>query len=366
MRRSQVDDARRQQAAAERRFRGRRIRGGLDELGDLDAPQQQKERKEIAMAASASFPTDTQNNAKGAASTTMAAATALAGSPLLSSSTEVFRTVFGTDWSEWVEVKRVLFDMEATVAAKRTALDTVQLWHLRARKERVLPPYVEATSVLLDAMLQDESDALTDGPQRMCYGAAISRVVHVMTGSFASGQADTYRKRAREIGFPEEAVEVRQRVAHGVLPLTSELRWVCGLVLQFLFTEYWLEQERQLYLMEQAGEKPVESHASEKQVAAAVKKQKGRKAEKSAAGAAGAVAHPSVPPPAVSMDDIKALLADLEEDKADPCTTKVATDKVSVSPEDARIVEKQSGRVTAAASKDTEGNTVSLNGWLLS
>ncbi|CCW71726.1 unnamed protein product [Phytomonas sp. Hart1] len=72
-----------------------------------------------------------------------------------------------------------------------------------------------------------------------------------MIGSFATGAAgDTYRKRARKVDFPEEAVEVRQRMAHGSVPGVSELRWVCGILLQFLFTNYWSAQERHIQQME--------------------------------------------------------------------------------------------------------------------
>ncbi|CBZ25195.1 conserved hypothetical protein [Leishmania mexicana MHOM/GT/2001/U1103] len=297
MRRSRVDETQRRQALAERRFRGHRIRRGLEELDDLDAPKKRKERKDEASPAERATTATalgdcTADNTSAAARTTPA----------------IFSTVFGEDWGEWAEVKRVLFDMNATAAAKRSALETIHVWRQRARKERELPAYVESTEVLLDAMLQDEEDALKDGPLRMCYGAAISRVVHVMTGSFASGSADTYRKRASEIGFPEEAVEVRQRVAHGALPLTSELRWVCGLVLQFLFTQYWLEQERQVYLMEQ-------EQGSSSSAAGALRKPRQRQSARASTTTPAeetSVSAASLPPPSVTVDDMRALLHDLE------------------------------------------------------
>ncbi|KAG5508892.1 hypothetical protein GH5_06104 [Leishmania sp. Ghana 2012 LV757] len=301
MRRSLADEARRRQALAERRFRGHRIRRGLEELSDLDVPKKRKERKDDAAAVAES----------GHALPTERAALDTASAPALTRAAPViFSTVFGEGWKEWAEVRRALFDMTATPAAKRSALETIQLWRQRARKERELPAYVESTEVLLDAMLQDEEDALKDGPLRMCYGAAISRVVHVMTGSFASGAADTYRKRAGEIGFPEEAVEVRQRVAHGALPLTSELRWVCGLVLQYLFTQYWLEQERQIYLMEQE-QRPSSSAAG------APRTVRPRRSVRASAAVSGAEAIPSGAAPGLpsaTVDDIKALLRDLESD----------------------------------------------------
>lgn len=100
-----------------------------------------------------------------------------------------------------------------------------------------LPSWMRSYTTLVD------SDFLAQ-----CYGAALSRAVHVMTGSFVDGDdGDTYRKRARARGFPEEAVEVRQRVAHAaVLPGLSELRWVTSLVLQYLYRQYWMVQEAHL------------------------------------------------------------------------------------------------------------------------
>jgi ribosomal biogenesis protein LAS1 len=351
MRRSPVNEARRRQSVAERRFRGHRIRGGLDELGDLDAPKPQKPRHE-------SFVATTASAAPAAAAAIKDDATGAAkvdGSLLSSSSSAVSATVFGVDWSEWIAVKRVLFDMEAAVDAKRAALEKIRVWHLRTRKERSLPPAVEATEVLLDAMLQDEADTLADGPLRMCYGAALSRAVHIMTGSFASGSADTYRKRARAIGFPEEAVEVRQRVAHGALPLTSELRWVCGLVLQFVFTEYWLEQERQLHLMQVVDKTPVVLGGNTD----AVSSRGGGKGKKPTA-AAKQISTPlsSAPPPSVSVEDMKALLADLEDDSEGD----VAADKTASPAEKSR-------RVSGEAAVQLKGDVTMgwrVGGWLLS
>ncbi|KAG5508719.1 hypothetical protein JKF63_05217 [Porcisia hertigi] len=310
MRRSHVDEGRRRQALAERRFRGHRIRGGLEDLGDLDAPKTRKERKDCAGAVTGAV---TEAAAKALAekvetetgvcrSTEGTIAAANIATP------EIFSTVFGADWCEWMEVKRVLFDMTATTAAKRSALEIIHVWRQRTRKERELPAYVESTEVLMDAILQDENDALQDVPLRMCYGAAILRTVHVMTGSFATGFADTYRKRASEIGFPEEAVEVRQRVAHGVLPLVSELRWVCGLVLQFLFLHYWLEQERQVYLMQQ--ERGTSLSVGSALTAAQHRKSGGASDTAPSAGTSALAVAAS--PPSVTTDEIRALLHELE------------------------------------------------------
>ncbi|KAK7198279.1 Las1-like [Novymonas esmeraldas] len=344
MRRSHADDndARRRQAAAARRFRGHRIRGGLDELGDLDAPQPRRQRRDTtstattASAAAAEAPQPTQLSSTP--------------DPHSSAATDVFSTVFGEDWSEWAEVKRVLFDMAATSAAKRAALAVIGVWRLRARKERVLPSYVEATEALVDAMLRDEASELEGDALRLYYGAAISRVVHIITGSFASGAADTYRKRASELGFPEEAVEVRQRVAHGALPLTSELRWVGGLVLQFLFTEYWLEQERQVYLMRH--ERPTAAAAPAAAPAPATAAE-----QRSAASRASAA-------PAVSIDYIKALLQDLASGD-DSVDVEVTREEASVAA--APPLSSTDSSTAAAHHNDVSGTAArAVAGWCVS
>lgn len=269
------------EALAQKRLRGHRVKFGLEELGDLDAVPLKSQRTEAATTPSA---TDYRTLAPSDDST----------SSDTDSDCQVSRTVFGPTWAVWRSVKETLFDPDVPTAKKQTALMTVSLWHARARKHRCVPPYVEATELLMEVVLSDESGRVTARALTDQYGAAISRSVHVMTGSFATGEANTYRKRAREIGYPEEAVEVRQRVAHGALPSLSELRWVCGLVLQFLFIEYWMVQERHVKAME-AEAAAKSAKASDKPVPA---------------------------PKATSVDEMKELLAALDsgEEAADHST----------------------------------------------
>ena len=86
------------------------------------------------------------------------------------------------------------------------------------------------------------------------YCLAISRAVHLMTAGQAQGVVEegvlapsTYREKAASIEMPEEAVEVRNEVAHGhSLPSLTLLRWTCGLLLDWLFEKYWVLQERHI------------------------------------------------------------------------------------------------------------------------
>ncbi|KAH9584246.1 Las1-like [Trypanosoma melophagium] len=268
-----VKRARAQQTASnERRKRGTCIKKGLDELGDLDFALNPTTGKATTKTNSTKVTSITNHTA----TTTGSSSTMVGTNPLtdavkidtendmafhstpISSSCSPAASVFGHGWEEWRHVKHLLFHSDgnkSVTQGRRIALDRIQhLWQARGRKHRPFPAYVESTALLLEAVSLDEEDKLSSSAAVVFYGAAISRAVHLMTGTFARGEDDTYRKRARAIGFPEEAVEVRQRVAHGALPLLSELRWVCGLVLQFLFQHYWLEQERHVRLMEEEDE----------------------------------------------------------------------------------------------------------------
>lgn len=327
-----MSSAEARRAKNDRRLRGYRIKSGLEELGDLDAPQKERQRHKKTKLE----PTD-QSAAPPSASTTKTVGSedeattrrevAAVVMPPVSHDSDaeneetevegVYRSVYGGDLNRWRQVKETLFSLTATPSEKRQALSDIRLWHARARKERPVPAYVEATELLMDPVLCDESDALSTHMLAQCYGAAVSRAVHVMTGSFAVGQANTYRKRAREIGFPEEAVEVRQRVAHGALPTLSELRWVCGLVLQFLFREYWVEQDKHFALIQQQQKQ--RASASDEALPLPTN---GTSTSSSSSGAV--TAHDTLrkaatrkPVPSTSIEEMKALLQALDEDGSD-------------------------------------------------
>lgn len=310
-------EQRRRQALADKRLRGHRIKHGLEELGDLDAAPPQPppvERERPGETCRSPVSRSADRPAEGA--------------------TTLYKSVFGDGWVSWRRVKQLLFSPKASPTEKLWCLQELRLWHARARGHRALPSYVEATELLMRCVLQDEQAG-----QRLCrpghggdgdpggeeaaagsvagqsealaaaYGAALSRAVHVMTGSFATASAVTYRRRAKNIGFPEEAVEVRQRVAHGAtLPSLSELRWTCGLVLQFLFQKYWVEQERQLKLMEEEDDGVNNNNSSSRknrgQREGGGGKRKGAKREREGSPSA----------PQTSIEEMKQLLAQLGPD----------------------------------------------------
>ncbi|EPY27643.1 cell morphogenesis protein Las1 [Strigomonas culicis] len=269
-----------QEKGRQKRLRGHRIKGGLEELGELDAPP-----KRVALDSSAAVH-ESQSDGE-------------------SEKEHLHLSVFGPDWDEWSQVKSTLFSASATPSAKREALSHIAVWRARERPQRPFPPYVEATELLFSVVCVDEAALLSGAALAQSYGGAISRVVHVMTGSFAAGDADTYRKRAKSMEFPEEAVEVRQRVAHGTFPSISELRWVTSMLLQYLFVHFWRVQEKEIRVMGKD------------------KKPKPKATAKSA--------KPEAPVPTNSVKDIKDFLATLgsdddsdtnSENEEEPASTK--------------------------------------------
>lgn len=217
-----------------RRMRGHLIKGGLEELQNLDAAPSRPKR-------TASPITPPSPTAVVSPSPPAAAAAAAA-----SADSEVCPHVFGLNWLEWRQAKQLAFTTSTSCAEKRRFLEIYERWRDRVREGRQLPPYIESTALLLSAMADDQKGESPSWVISNGYGAALSRVVQVMLGSFVrEGGLDTYRKRALSIGLPEEVVEVRQRVAHSAIPpLISELRWVSSLALQYLYQNYWAVQEK--------------------------------------------------------------------------------------------------------------------------
>ncbi|CCD15176.1 unnamed protein product [Trypanosoma congolense IL3000] len=205
------------------RLNGTRIKKGLDELRDLDAKPQpvhtvpserscegnamrgkavasrqgaaEKKRKtEVASAADGS--TATKRNEKNPSVVPETIINTANSTKHCGNSSPC---VFGYSWEEWKSVKRHLFDTtdkKGTAEARRRALDHVELvWTARSRHGRPLPSYVESTSLLLEVVSLDECGQLSSTAITALYGAVISRTVHLMTGTFARGDDDPYRKR---------------------------------------------------------------------------------------------------------------------------------------------------------------------------
>ena len=236
-----------------------------------------------------------------------------------------------------------------------------------------VPRYVEATAVLAEAQMMDRAmikaelyaklEALTTssksaaapsspssslnlnnfvGPSNPLavvrpsvvansYGGAISRALHILTGGLIrSGsfvdEESSYRSRARDIGLPEEAVEARRRVAHGNMPLLSELRLTTALVVEHLHDRYWALQESQVRRLLREDERDAKRRAREDGVEytalpSSVSNNKNNKNSKGK-GKKGqlqkvAVAEEAPKQKSVAASDVMALLAELSGDDDD-------------------------------------------------
>lgn len=277
----------------ERRKRGTRIKEGLSSLHDLDAQQ-----------------TGTNRHRRQREPDDAPAIPQPVAPPIAALMGVVPQTVFDVDWSDWVAVKQKLFpsptaEPNPSNSGLQEALETMRRWSQRGRSGQgraVLPGYIEATMLLTISQELDRSSqctsAISCAALRASYGHAIGRAVHLMTGSLIKSrsfvsESTTYRQRAQSSGFPEEAVEVRQRIAHGAEPLLSELRWVAAMILQHLFHVYWVVQAGQVQHLK--AELRQEHQAAERANAKRLRKEE-RAARRS-----------------VSLNDMEALLAAADE-----------------------------------------------------
>jgi ribosomal biogenesis protein LAS1 len=225
-------------AAQERRKRGSRIKFGLGELGPLDASPPHADGQVAPTGLDAADPSLSRS--------------AVGKRRVEASSAGVFGS-----WQQWLHVKSLLFSLSAPSAdSLARARSIVNLWKLRSRPTLrtresgpagvCVPPYVEATLILLEAAAAG-SVLPSAASGQLCW--AILRVVHALTEDLVTAKSfrdevTTYRLRGRAVGMPEEAVEVRQRIAHGAsVPGDEELRWVAGLLLAFLRSQFWDPQE---------------------------------------------------------------------------------------------------------------------------
>lgn len=285
--RSETMQQARQREAQDRRKRGTRIKQGLDGLSDLDAkPTAPEEVVPCARSSSSTATTLSAENRKPYRDAKRPRSSKAAEDETMETEggdAKLPRTVFAADWSDWLQVKNAVFPVPMIsladvqrAAAVRDAINVMNSWAQRHRRGFVeIPPYAEATRWLIAAQAEDaahhqrlltkasESNGGSNSNTKVGHDApfdvikgmyqhAVSRAVHLLTGSVIrsrtaapdgeSGLPTTYRGRAQTTGFPEEAVETRQRIAHGAEPSLMELRWVTALVLQYLYDAYWAVQ----------------------------------------------------------------------------------------------------------------------------
>ncbi|RAO69709.1 uncharacterized protein BHQ10_005721 [Talaromyces amestolkiae] len=113
----------------------------------------------------------------------------------------------------------------------------VEAWKLRGH----LPHAVEATALLTDAILHDNSTYNSVFSIRATYAAAFSRFVTglVDTKLGSGGGGGTMFNRAAMIGLPLSFVELRHEAAHRELPSLVLLRNYTNRALEWLWDYYW-------------------------------------------------------------------------------------------------------------------------------
>lgn len=124
----------------------------------------------------------------------------------------------------------------------KTDYHQVEAWKLRGH----LPHAVEATALLTDAILHDDSTHNSVFSIRATYAAAFSRFVTglVDTKLGSGGGGGTMFNRAAMIGLPLSFVELRHEAAHRELPSLVLLRNYTNRALEWLWDYYWARIDR--------------------------------------------------------------------------------------------------------------------------
>jgi ribosomal biogenesis protein LAS1 len=135
---------------------------------------------------------------------------------------------------------------------QKTDCHQVEAWKLRGH----LPHAVEATALLTDAILHDDSTHNSVFSIRATYAAAFSRFVTglVDTKLGSGGGGGTMFNRASMIGLPLSFVELRHEAAHRELPSLVLLRSYTNRALEWLWDYYWVRIDQGVVFLAKTGE----------------------------------------------------------------------------------------------------------------
>ncbi|KAI9794907.1 MAG: rRNA-processing protein las1 [Piccolia ochrophora] len=126
-------------------------------------------------------------------------------------------------------------------AERRAALDHIRAWRARGR----LPPAIEATALLVDAILHDEAGAgreVSVWTVEKNYCTALTRFVttHADPPSrFLPSSQRTMFATARNIGLPAAFVDLRHEITHGSVPPLGVLRASAREAVAWLERGWW-------------------------------------------------------------------------------------------------------------------------------
>ncbi|RDW63066.1 rRNA-processing protein LAS1 [Aspergillus mulundensis] len=117
---------------------------------------------------------------------------------------------------------------------RATACAIVSAWKLRG----TLPHTIEATALLTDAILNDDSSRNSVFAIRATYAAAFCRFVTGLVDSKLGARRSMF-SRAAELGLPASFVELRHEATHRELPSLVVLRQAVARSLEWLWGFYW-------------------------------------------------------------------------------------------------------------------------------
>jgi hypothetical protein len=163
------------------------------------------------------------------------------------------RSVPWTSWEEWQEVYHWLYSLDSD--EQLLGIKRVAAWKTRGK----LPISIECTSTLIEIKRKDKSEAelfqqstmggfsSSDQEKKLLYSMALSRMVNGLVEPLQTGMyAVSIQQLARQIGLPEELVELRHQASHKDLPSITLLRNAAEDALEWLRTNYWRAQLHKL------------------------------------------------------------------------------------------------------------------------
>ncbi len=130
--------------------------------------------------------------------------------------------------------------MNASKQRRRRGVDTVLMWVQRSPSS--IPPFIEATSALIDATLIEGNEHQL----RLAYSMAVVRAVNLIVDTI---QDDTVRARtsvlslAKKLDLPLWLVKIRHSATHEALPSIQVLRLASEQLINYLVKVYWIPQE---------------------------------------------------------------------------------------------------------------------------
>ncbi|KAJ2451416.1 rRNA-processing protein las1 [Coemansia sp. RSA 2336] len=155
--------------------------------------------------------------------------------------TRVPKIVPWTSTEEYVGVGECLYSQD--LSEQKRGVAVVKAWRARAR----VPPAIDATANLVEAMVADHELGVSIGQQRHMYAMVLIRFVNSIVDLEQKGvYAQSMASLASRIGMPAWFVELRHACTHEQIPSLAVLRSTCAQALHWLEDYYWKKQSRKL------------------------------------------------------------------------------------------------------------------------